>query len=82
MEIEINGKKFEINEDPRFGIMELMQKAPEEPKYIRLFIKEILLPTPSAEEIFNFRKSDIVKIIKTFQEAEEEETVEIRKKHS
>jgi len=82
MEIEINGKKFTINDDPRFGIMELMQKAPENPQYVRLFIKEILLPTPTAEEIFNFRKSDVINIIKIFQEADSEEAIEIQKKHS
>ena len=80
MKIEINGKVFSINNDPRFGVMELMQKSPENPKYLRMFIKEILVPTPTAQEIFNFRKSDMVKIVEAFHKAEEEESNEFKKK--
>lgn len=80
MEIEINDKKYKINEDPRFGVMELLMKSPEDPKYIRLFLKEILIPTPTPKEIFNFKKSDIVNIMSVFSDIEQEESLELKKK--
>lgn len=80
MEIEINGKKYKIDDNPRFGVMELLMKSPEDPKYIRLFLKEVLIPTPTPKEIFNFRKSDIENIMDMFNKSEQEDSLELKKK--
>ncbi|MFX1296297.1 MAG: hypothetical protein ACFFD2_15780 [Promethearchaeota archaeon] len=80
MEIEINGKKYKIDDNPRFGVMELLMKSPEDPKYIRLFLKEVLIPTPTPKEIFNFRKSDIENIMDIFNKSEQEDSLELKKK--
>jgi len=82
MEIEINDKVYEIDNDPRFGIMELMQKSPEDPKYMKLFLKEILIPAPTAKELFNFRRSDIVRLMDIFNKMDSSEATEFKKKRS
>ena len=82
MKIEINGKEFIFNGDPRWGILELMQSQPENPKVIKAFIKEILVPSPTDKEFFNFRKSDIFRIIEEYSDLEEKELTEFKKKRS
>jgi len=82
MEIEINGKIYRINSDVKFGIMELLDENPEDVKVIKMIIKDILIPTPSNEDMFDFRKSDIERIFIAFSNQQEEENKTFKKKLS
>ena len=80
MEIELNGKVFEYNDDVRFGVIELMRKDPEKLKNIKIFLKEILIPNPTAKEIFNFRESQIRNIIEEYGKFRTQDNIESKKK--
>lgn len=86
--IEINGKKYEINLDLKWGTEKLMKKVfedPENPKnqnYLEHIIKDLLIPSPTAREMFNFRKSDIENAFKMFTEDISETNADYKKKLS
>lgn len=86
--IEINGKKYEINLDIKWGTEKLMKKVFEDPenpknqKYLEHIIIDLLTPPPTAREMFNFRKSDIENILKTFTEDMSETNKDFKKKLS
>jgi hypothetical protein len=86
--IEINGKEYKINTDIEWGTEKLMKKVlddPENPKnqkYLEYIITDLLVPTPTIKEMFHFRKSDILKIFKSFSEKMSETDKDFKKKLS
>lgn len=82
MEIIINNKKFTFNDDMRWGILEAIELHPQDAKVIKAFIKEVLIPTPSAKEFFNFRQSDVFSIMEKFGQFQKETVTDYKKKLS
>lgn len=83
MGIDINKKHYEFNSDVRLGILEMMEDMSKAKlKHIKIILKEILIPTPTPKELFNFRRSHSEKIFKLYGEFIDKETAEIKKKLS
>lgn len=82
MDIEINGKEYSFNNDIRFGVLIKIQEDPENLKHMQVFLKEILLPTPTKKEVYNFRESDLINISQKFEEFQKRKTAEAKKKLS
>ena len=86
--LKINGKVYKINLDLKWGTEKLMKKvmdSPEDPKsqrYIEFVIKDLLIPSPTNKEMFNFRKSDVLKIFDTFTKEMSETNTDFKKKLS
>jgi len=86
--IEVNGKEYEINLDIKLGSQKLMRKImnnPEDKKtdiYIEMLMKDLLIPEPTSKELFNFRFSDIKKIMTKFAEESKETNSDFKKKRS
>jgi hypothetical protein len=79
--IEINGKKYEFNDDILFGVLEDVQKNPDDSDSMKAMLKEILVPSPSDEDIRSMRmKSQILATIKEFTRYQEEENTDFKKK--
>ena len=82
MDVVINGKKYQFNDDPRWGILELIQTKGDDPKVVKAFLREILIPSPTAKELFEFRRSDIFRIFEEYGKLQEQEDEELKKKRS
>ena len=80
--IKINGKEYKFNSDIRLGIMEAMETHSEDIRVIKLFIKEVLIPSPTSKEMFEFRKSDMIRLMEDYSEFQKEETIDFKKKLS
>lgn len=86
--IEINDKEYEINLDLKMGTESLMAKIyndPENPKnmkYLRMVLKDLLIPTPTDSELFNFRRSDRDRVFELFAKEMEEISTDFKKKRS
>ena len=72
--ININGKEYKINTDTKWGTKKLMKKVNDDPRnldnirYVELIIKDVLIPSPTSKEMFNFKDSDIERIFEAFAE--------------
>lgn len=85
MKITINNKEYKINTDISWGLYKRIANLENNPKdFIAVDegMKQILIPTPSNQDINNFKKSDIEHIFEKFAEAEKEESIEFKKKRS
>ena len=86
--VEINGKNYKINMDLKWGTQKLMKKINDDPKnlenlrYLEVIVKDILIPSPTAKEIFNFRNSDIERIFEEFADDNKGVNVDFKKKLS
>lgn len=86
--LKINGKIYKINLDIKWGTEKIMKKVMDDPtnsdtqKYMEFIIKDILIPSPTKKEMFNFRKSDILRIFDTFTEEMSETNADFKKKLS
>ena len=86
--ININGKEFKINLDLKWGTEKLVQRVmdnPQDPKvdaYMTAVFKDMLIPPPTAKEMFNFRRSDTERIFKQFAKEMKELNADLKKKHS
>jgi len=86
--IEINDKKYEINLDLKLSTETLMGKIyenpenPENMKYLRIVLKDLLIPSPTNAELFNFRRSDRDRIFEQFAKEMEEISTDFKKKRS
>jgi len=86
--ININGKDYKINLDIRLGTEKLMRlvyanpENPKNPKYLDIVLKDLLIPSPTDKEIFNFRLSDREKIFKLFAEESSKTDADFKKKRS
>lgn len=84
--LEINGKEYRINMDTRWGTKKLMKKINDDirnldnMKYLELIIKDLLIPSPTAKEMFNFRDSDIEKIFEEFSKDNKEVNADFKQK--
>lgn len=84
--ININGKEYKINLDIKWGTEKLMRKvlnspeSPENDKYMNAVFKDILIPSPTAKEMFNFRMSDITSIFEAFGEESDDIDKDFKKK--
>lgn len=82
MSIIINDKKYRFNDNIRWGIYELITEKSDDPKVIKLFINEILIPTPTAKERFEFKESDVLRIFDEYSKFRDEKNEELKKKLS
>ena len=86
--ININGKEFKINLDLKWGTEKLIQKVmddPTDPKaepYMKAVFQDMLIPSPTNKEMFNFRRSDIERIFKAFGNEMKETNADFKKKLS
>jgi len=86
--IKINGKEYKINLDIKWGTEKLMRKvlnspeSPENDKYMSMVFKDILIPAPTAKEMFNFRMSDVRRIFETWTKESEDTNADFKKKLS
>jgi hypothetical protein len=86
--IIINGKEYKINLDIKWGTEKLIKVVidnPEHPnaeKYMTAIFKDILIPSPTAKELFNFRKSDVSGVFKEYIKEVNETNSDFKKKLS
>lgn len=86
--IIINGKEYKINLDLKWGTEKLIQEVMDNPtnpknnKYMAAIFKDMLIPDPTAKEMFNFRMSDIKGIFETFDKELSETNKDFKKKRS
>lgn len=86
--IEINGKEYKINMDLKLGTQKLIGKIMENPTnpknqiYMEHVIRDILIPSPSKEELFHFRMSDIERVFEEFTREAKETDSDFKKKRS
>lgn len=86
--MEINGKEYEINTDITLKTEEMivrMLKTEDNAKvlaYMKIILKDILLPTPTNEELLSMRRSQHDMIFEEFQKAMTMEDAESKKKRS
>jgi len=80
--MQINGKNYKINADIEFGLFEDLQNNPEDMEVLKKVLKEILIPAPSDEELRKFKMSQIMKAMAAFGQAQEDLTVDFKKKRS
>ena len=82
MEIEVNGKLFILNDDPRLGVLMELEKHPNSMDTIWMFFKEILVPAPTDKEIKRFRQSDLGRIFQAWGDLQRKNITETKKKLS
>jgi hypothetical protein len=80
--ISINGKEYEITADIPFGLMEEMAIMGEDFSVMRKAFKEIMTPSPTDEEITNFRQSHVFLIMDLFAKEQKRLSIEFKKKLS
>lgn len=86
--MEINGKEFKVNLDIKWGtekLIAIVMKDPSHPKaeqYMTAVFKDLLIPSPTVKEMFNFRRSDIQRIFEAFTEEMKGENKDFKKKRS
>lgn len=85
--MKIKGKDYDINKNPPFYILEKMDeinaKGTATMKDIYEIIKELLIPSPSDQDIRNdMGIDDFYEIIFQFQKIQKEKVSEIKKKLS
>lgn len=86
--VEINGKEYKINKDIKFGTQKMMGKIQDDPsnpnnmKYVEYILKDLLIPKPTSKELFEFRTSDIEKIMNEYSSEASETSKDFKKKLS
>lgn len=80
--MEINGKKYKINADVTFGILEDLETNEEDIGTMKRAIKEFLIPEPSNKDIRAMRLSQLFKIMNAFKDAQVELNIDLKKKLS
>lgn len=86
--IKINEKEYEINFDIKWGTQKLMgkiledSKNPKNQRYMELVMKDLLIPSPSATDMFHFRMSDIEKVFSEYAKDTKKTDVNFKKKRS
>ena len=86
--MEINGKKFDINTNLKFKTEKFMNfclNNPENPKvisYTELILRDMLIPSPTGQDIGEFRKSDIENVFMEYAKLVKEADKEAKKKLS
>lgn len=86
--IEINGKKYEINLDIKWGSQKFMKYIMKHPdgenadKYMEFVLKDILIPAPTLKDMIEFRASDIENIFDCFTKESGKQDKEYKKKLS
>lgn len=86
--IEVNEKKYEINIDTKLGTEKLMSKImsnPDNPKnvgYMVIILRDILVPTPSNNELSDFRRSDREKVFQAFADKMNNANSDLKQKRS
>ncbi|MHA1795229.1 MAG: hypothetical protein ACTSUK_03895 [Promethearchaeota archaeon] len=79
--MEINGKKYEISTEISLGILYKLYKNPSM-EDINAFLKQVLKPTPSQEEIEEITIDQFMEISSKFQEKLQKRMVSLKKKLS
>ena len=82
MNIKINEREYRLVPDIKLGIMMRMQKDPENPDNISAFLNAVLKPSPTEEEIEEFKMSDFIAISEQFAEAQKNLQTNFKKKLS
>lgn len=84
----INDKEYVVNLDIKWGTEKLMNKITQDPtnpnnnKYMTMVFKDLLIPEPTTKEMFNFRRSDIKRILDEFNDEAKETNSDFKKKLS
>ena len=86
--ITINGKRYKINMDMKWGTQKLLKKILEDPENLdnldrlEIVVKDLLRPKPTNKAIDNFRNSDVEKIFKEFSKESDDTNADLKKKLS
>lgn len=78
--MKINGKNYEITTAVPYGIMRSFNNDPNNPENIDRFLKNVLIPEPTEEELDEFLYDDILEIMAIFQKKLAEKQTEVKKK--
>lgn len=86
--IEINGKKYKINLDIKWGTQKKMmeiQKDPSDPDNVNLMepiLKDMLDPAPTNKQLSEFRTSDIERVFSEFSTEMDNLDTDFKKKRT
>ena len=80
--IEINGKEYSFNPDVRLGILGMIEKRNFTIKQLKIIFRELLIPTPTAKELFDIKSSVSSKIFSEYTKFVQKNSAEIKKKLS
>lgn len=80
--IKINEKKYEITTNVKYGLMEKFSSKNLAPEEMTEFLRQILIPSPSIEEIREFGYNDVLDILEKFGECLKKRQADLRKKFS
>ena len=86
--VTINGKKYKINMDMKWGTQKLLKRMREDPEnlenlnHLETVIQDILRPKPTQKAMENFRNSDIEKIFIEFGKEADGTNADFKKKLS
>ena len=86
--VVINGKKYKINMDMKWGTQKLLRKIQDDPEnvknldYMEIIMKDMLIPKPTQKAMLNFRNSDVEKIFIEFGGKADETNADLKKKLS
>ena len=88
MMIEINGIKYKINMDMKWGTQKILKQIQEDPEnlenldLLEIVIGDLLRPKPTKKAMLNFRNSDIEKIFIEFGKEADGTNADLKKKLS
>jgi len=82
MEITINGKKYSINSNIKFGLFKKLSSGKIEPEEFGVVLKAVLDPKPTNKAIDNMDLEQIFEVIILFQKSQEAFLRDIKKKLS
>jgi len=80
--MEINGLEYKINTNIKLGIQRRLKENPEDFNNTMDFIKNVLIPSPSNEEIDEMGNDDVQFIIVELEKEQKKKNTEFKKKLS
>ena len=82
MNVTVNGKKFTINPNIKFGLFKRLMSGDDDPEVLEQVLKSALKPKPTKKELDNMDMEQIIEIMVLFQEAQKGFLTDIKKKLS
>jgi len=80
--MEVNGIEYEINTNIKLGVQRRLKEHPEVFQHTVDFIKNVLTPTPSNDEIDEMGTDDVGEIMLELEKAQKKKNTEFKKKLS
>lgn len=80
--MEINGIDYEINTNIKLGVQRRMKEDPENFEYTIDFIRNVLIPMPSIEEVEDMGNDDVGDIMVEYEKVQKKKNVDFKKKRS